>query len=316
MDNDGHNGIPVAVIGPNPAWQRTLTFNRLSPGCVNRALEVCFSAAGKGINLARSAKTLGLRPSVIQLAGGATGKALIDSLNAEDISHATVETASPTRECITCLSLDGTAGATELIGPPASITPDENFEFRKVVTHSIINAKGIALCGSLPKGVGSELYADVASTRPSESILLVDAWKDIDPLLESGIDALKINFDEIALMFPGLSSPMKAAEKCVATKRVRSVALTAGASHAFIFTQDFGAWKYSIPKLDKIVNPIGAGDTVAGALMAGLLSGMPPHLAFRSALAAGTASCVTKLPACFELDFYHSLINCIEIAQL
>ncbi len=309
----GFRDESIAAVGANPAWQKVLTFEKLYPGRVNRARECRQLAAGKGVNLARAAATWGTRCGVFQLAGGLPGELLTKYLDAEGVPHLTITTDAPTRECVTCLCL-ATGTATELIAPPGVIAPREAATFQEAVLASLSTLKGIALCGTLPPGIASEFYAAVATARPSGSLLLADAWKDIGPALEVGVDILKINTEELDELFPGLT-PVEAARRCLATKRVGMVALTAGAGNAFLFHKK-EAWRFTIPPLDTIVNPIGAGDTVSGVFLSELVAGAPPQFAFRSALAAGSASCLTVAPASFELAFSRSLVDTILIEQL
>ena len=46
----------VTVLGANPAFQKTLTFDGFRQGKVNRAKDVTFTASGKGINFCRAAR--------------------------------------------------------------------------------------------------------------------------------------------------------------------------------------------------------------------------------------------------------------------
>ena len=45
----------ITALGPNPAWQKTLFFDRFRYGAINRAREMQTFPAGKGINFCRAA---------------------------------------------------------------------------------------------------------------------------------------------------------------------------------------------------------------------------------------------------------------------
>ena len=66
----------ILVVGLSPAWQRTLTFEQLTPGRVNRANHVSETASGKGVNVARVASILGADVRLLTVAGGTRGRLL------------------------------------------------------------------------------------------------------------------------------------------------------------------------------------------------------------------------------------------------
>ena len=65
----------IAVFGANPSWQKTLSFEHLLPGEVNRARSADAYASGKGVNFCRAATCHGLcRTRLFQFAGGGNGR--------------------------------------------------------------------------------------------------------------------------------------------------------------------------------------------------------------------------------------------------
>ena len=97
----------MLALGPNPAWQKTLFFNELCPGEVNRAHDMQSFASGKGINFCRAARCWGNEQvELLQFAGGDTGKQLCQYLKTEGIPNQTVNTEHATRTCYTCLSIN------------------------------------------------------------------------------------------------------------------------------------------------------------------------------------------------------------------
>ena len=64
----------IAVLGPNPAWQKTLFFKNFIRGAVNRARRMEELPSGKGINFCRALKCHGRAESLlIQFCGGENG---------------------------------------------------------------------------------------------------------------------------------------------------------------------------------------------------------------------------------------------------
>ena len=76
-------------------------------------------------------------------------------------------------------------------------------------------------------------------------------------------------------------------------------------------------WEFTLPPLrGAVLNPIGAGDTVAGVLLTALVQGWHPSLAFRVALASGSASCMTYLGAQFDVGDVATLATGIVVSVL
>ena len=94
------------------------------------------------------------------------------------------------------------------------------------------------------------------------------------------------------------------------------MALTDGPDQAHLFA-DSAHWRFELPTLDKVVNPIGAGDTVGAVLLQGLIGGDDAPDAFQLGLAAASASCRSIHGAHFSMDEARAMaaeISCEKIA--
>ena len=110
----------ICITGLNPAWQKTLTFENLKIGAVNRADDLDTIPSGKGINFARAVNTWGkAEGTVYQFLAGDAGKKIRQGLWNENISHISNETAGETRTCVTLVS-GGDGNVTEIIEPSPS----------------------------------------------------------------------------------------------------------------------------------------------------------------------------------------------------
>ena len=112
----------LAVLGPNPAWQKTLFFQSFTKGAVNRARRMDELASGKGINFCRAlscAKKSSF--TLIQFSGGDNGEKLDAALKSSGMEFISVKVSGPTRCCTTCLD-EKAQVMTEIIEPsfPAS----------------------------------------------------------------------------------------------------------------------------------------------------------------------------------------------------
>jgi 1-phosphofructokinase family hexose kinase len=281
----------------NPAWQKTLLFEDVALGMVNRAQALHECGGGKGVNLARALRLAGERPQLALFAGGTTGDKLLAELDQTGIAAVVVQTEAQTRTCTTIVNqLSGQV--TELIEPSGEITGKELRAMRQRLHAAVRKASGIAVCGTLPPGVPEELYGDIVRDGRAAGVpVLVDGYRGVRPALEAGPTVLKINADELRHLC-GRANLEDAAFDCLTLYAVEMLAITDGPRPAFLFTRH-DSWQFDQPTL-KIRNAIGAGDCASAILLRELVAQTPPAEAFRRALAAANASCLTDTPSQFQ----------------
>ncbi|MDD3119567.1 MAG: PfkB family carbohydrate kinase, partial [Victivallales bacterium] len=171
---------------------------------------------------------------------------------------------------------------------------------------------GLALCGTYPPGVGAEFYRDAAATANRHGIpVLLDAWRDILPTLTAGVTWLKINREELSAL-TGNADPVVGMRQLLARYPIRYLAVTAGGGAAY-WSDGRDFYRLSWPRLEGIVNPIGAGDTCSAVTFAEYLRHGDPPAAFAAGLAAASASCLTETAADYQPDRAVALRQTITI---
>ena len=303
--------VSIVAVGANPAWQKVLKFSKFTYDEVNRAYEMWAFASGKGINFARAAKVWDkAQVQVVQFAGGDNGRLLLDDLKRENLGTYTVETAVPTRCCITCLS-DSDNTMTELIEPSGVPGQSEQQQALAYIENAMKNADGMALCGQLPNGMDVAFYECCVKIAAAENAkLLIDSWKGIAPVLAAcSSGTLKINKNELSAL-TGVEDVYAAAGLLLNSHALEYVAVTAGAGRAHFFARG-RAWSYEVPKLPRVVNPVGSGDTTSAVYLSEITAGEKPEVAFAKALAAASANCLTmkcgEFDRCKAEEFFHNI---------
>ena len=298
--NESAQKLPrILVCGPNPSWQKTLTFDEFRPREVNRALERDCRASGKGVNFARAVRTWGTAvPAVYQFTGGMNGRDLEIWLRREGIEFVSREITDETRCCTTVLCKKH-ACMTELIDPSPAVSPDDVAFLKKSIVDALPSADALALCGTLPKDTPDDFYAGLAAEAVrSGKIVLMDSVAHFDETLAAGVQYLKINSGEL-LTVTGAAEPESAALALLDRFPLQCAAITDGPDKAFI------AWQgvihhISIPPLSGVCNPLGAGDVCSGVMLSELLAGIDPVQSFTTGVAAACASCLTQYAAEFD----------------
>lgn len=303
----------IIAAGFNPARQKVLTFEKINHGKVNRATLLEEFPSGKGINFCRAAGCYKKAQSfLIQFCGGNNGLFVDEKISREGMEFYSVRTQAETRCCDTCIDL-GSGEVTELIEPSYPAEKAEVEEYIAQFSAAVKSASAAAFCGTLPTGTDNTLYAKLAKITADAGIpLLVDAWRDVDDIFNSGAEILlKINREELAALTKqetvrdGLLYLFK-------RWGISKAAITDGPDKAFAFDGK-EIMQYTLPVLEKVVNPIGCGDTASAVWTSELVCGTDIFTAFRCALGAASANCLSKLCGSFTSDEAENIIKDIKM---
>lgn len=279
----------ILVVGLNPSWQKTLRFKKFNYGEVNRAYSQESTASGKGINFAQAANIWGSNCTIYQFLGGQNGIQIEKELKARTLQSENQFVEQNTRICTTCLC-EHSGIMTEIIEPSNFIDKkSENLLLEKIK----INMKdydAVAINGTYPDGVSPEFYQEVAMcAKKLNKVLLVDSWKGIEATLKTGaISILKINKDEL-LNLTTAQVAKEAILELYNTFKIENIIISDQGNSAFLYNgNDFIEAK---PPKIKMINPIGAGDTVSGVILSEYLNSKDIESAFRLGVQAGSLSC-------------------------
>lgn len=293
---------PVACIGLMPACQRTLVFERVELGSVNRAIRTHVTVGGKAANTAQALRRLGRRCVLAGFNGGATGRFIADYLRQRGIVCAFTATPGPTRTCTTMLDASGPT-ATELVEDTPRLSAASVVRFRRRARGITRRCGVVALCGTIPEGLSPELWAVVAAdARAAGRPLLVDSH---GPALLATLPQrpllVKMNVGELERTL-GVGSRseqdrLKSARRLLATGAQWAL-ITNGPQPAVLVGAAL-AWRLTPPSVG-IRNAIGSGDCVNAGLLDALLRGWELPDAARFGIGCGTANALTDCPADFE----------------
>jgi fructose-1-phosphate kinase PfkB-like protein len=249
-------------------------------------------ASGKGINSAKVLRRLGHEVHLLQVLGGSNGQRCLVACQALDIRsvHAWLE--QETRECHTLLD-KSQGNATEIIEPFVTETPGLDDILLDALPAQPSAFDALLLAGTIPPGIPASLFSRLLDRFPS-AVSLLDAWRGVgDALTKAAV--VKINRAE----YGSLPEPLRAGGALFL--------VTDGPREACVLRSGSELARFPVPRLERIVNPIGAGDTVSAATLHFMLAGEEPQAAFRRGLAMGSASCLTLEPAQFSMEDFHRL---------
>jgi tagatose 6-phosphate kinase len=307
----------ILCLGTTPAVQRIMTFARLQPDAVNRAIDVKEMASGKVINVARVAHTLGEESIATGFLGGVGEKIIRQDLDRSGIAHDFVSVEAPTRTCVTVL--DQNAGtATELIEESREVEASAWDRLRQRIQELLKRAKIMVMSGSLPPGAPQDFYGwCVQAANAAGAAAIVDgSGEPLLRALEARPLLVKPNRIELALTLgAGIENDRQLAD---AMRRLIHMgapwAMVTMGAEGVILTDGKDVRRVRPPKV-KAINAIGSGDALAAGVAVGLVPGLDMLNASRLGVACGAANAQTPWPGVVEKQRVEELLKSVEVTE-
>ncbi|MFJ2151857.1 1-phosphofructokinase [Streptomyces microflavus] len=278
----------ILTVTPNPSLDRTYELPELVRGTVLRATADRVDPGGKGVNVSRAVAAAGHRTVAVAPMGGPEGALLARLLGEHGIEAAGVPVTGSTRINITLVEPDSTLTKINAAGPELSAAEAE--DVLEAVRTRAAAADWIACCGSLPRGLPPQWYAELVarSHRAGTRIALDTSGPALTAALREGPDVIKPNAQELAEAvgrpLATVGDALEAAEELRALG-ARSVLASLGADGQLL-VEASGAY-FATARVETVRSNVGAGDaSLAGFLTAG---GQGPE-ALASAVAHGAAA--------------------------
>jgi 1-phosphofructokinase family hexose kinase len=313
--------LVIVTVTMNAAIDRTLTVPNFQRGQRHRATEGLTLAGGKGINIARALKHLGVPVVATGLAGGRTGTRIIEELTAEAILNdfVRIEDESRTSTAI----VDPTGGSyTEVNEWGPHVSPDELEILLEKLAYLSRGADYVIFAGSLPRGMGDGFYAEAVRELKRRGVLTV---------LDSEGEPLRLGTQAE----PFLVSPNEREAEALVGQEFNDdddfltgleTVAELGARNVLI-TRESGCWallrterepkryRALAPRVDPI-SAVGSGDVLLAGFVAARLEGRSDEEALRAAVAAGAASTLELGAGRFSPRESGRLVAGVEVAEL
>ncbi|MEV5280039.1 1-phosphofructokinase [Streptomyces sp. NPDC051994] len=293
----------ILTVTPNPSLDRTYEVPGLVRGDVLRATGERMDPGGKGVNVSRAVAAAGHRTVAVLPLGGAPGALVAELLCDQGIEVARVPVAGHTRSNIAVAEPDGTL--TKINAPGPELTAAESELLLDAVRRHSGRADWIACCGSLPRGLAPQWYADLVARAHAAGakVALDTSGPSLLAALRERPDVVKPNAEELAQAvgrpLATIGDAVKAAEE-VRELGAGAVLASLGADGQLLVTAS-GTYFGQAP-VATVRSNVGAGDaSLAGFLAAG---GEGPG-ALSAAVAHGAAAVQlpgSVMPAPGDLD--------------
>jgi len=286
----------IYTVSLNPSLDKTLSVPTLRIGELNRARLLRTDLAGKGMNVSRALRAVGIDSAIVGFVGGATGQTLRRGLIAAGFAVHLVEVEEESRQNITLL--DESSGQYTKINEPGARVEAPHVAAMLTLVGELARPGDIwAFCGSLPPGAPADLYAQLIALVQAQG---GRAFLDTSgPALRKGVlarpFALKPNDEEAADLLgfrPDDEATCRDAVRQFMEQGVELVALTRGAKGLILGLA--GQIVAAQPPPVQARSPIGAGDATLAGLIWAVSEGCDVVETARRAVACGTAAAMQE----------------------
>jgi 1-phosphofructokinase family hexose kinase len=294
----------IAVVGPNPAMDRTEEIEHFRPHEVNRAAVSSPRAGGKSFIVARALRRLGDDVTLYGFLGGATGSYLRDECTRLGIRDRHTPIEDDTR--INTILVDESTHLSTVINEPGPhVTKAEVEGLVASLASGIGRGDLLVLTGSLPRGADDTLYAELVALAAQRGALsIVDAEGDTLARAAAALPwAVKCNLEEFRAIAPGAPSHVVSDEdrrqlidcmQSVARWGIQLVIVTLGADGLVAVTRRH-AYEVAAAAVDT-KNATGSGDTFLAGFVSACAAGSSLPRALQHGAAAASANAALLVP--------------------
>lgn len=280
----------IYTVTFNPSLDYVIQVDKLVPGEINRTTHEAVYPGGKGNNVSVILSNLGHSSKALGFTAGFTGEALENMLKEFGCDTAFIRLP----EGSTRINVKINAGEeTEINGQGPVITEEAQqalFEQLDALKEEDI----LVLAGSIPNTLPSDIYERILEHLQGRGIhFVVDATKDLLlKVLKYHPFLIKPNNHELGEMF-GVT--LKTRDEIVTYAKklqemgAKNVLVSMAGDGAILLTEDGIIYKAKPPK-GKVLNSVGAGDSMVAGFLTGYLNTGDYEKAFRLGVVTGSAT--------------------------
>jgi 1-phosphofructokinase len=284
----------IYTVTFNPSLDYIVGVKDFKLGATNRTSYEQMLAGGKGINVSYVLKNLGFESTAIGFLAGFVGEELkrrivADGINADFL---TLEDGI-SRINVKLKDIDGT----EINGMGPDIAPDKVKELRAKI-NALKAGDILVLAGSIPQSMPDTIYMDIMADLQGRGVnIVVDATRDLlMNVLSYKPFLIKPNNHELGEIFGVVLRKREEVipyARKLQEKGARNVLVSMAGEGAVLIDENGREYMSEAPE-GKVVNAVGAGDSMVAGFIAGYLEKKDYEYAFHKGLAAGSASAFSE----------------------
>lgn len=284
----------IYTVTFNPSLDYIVSVEDFKTGKTNRTSSELMLPGGKGVNVSIVLQNLGIANTALGFTAGFVGEEIERRLREQGIrtDFIPVENGN-SRINVKLKSIEGT----EINGAGPRIGEDKvELLMRRLET--LGEGDVLFLAGSIPESMPDDIYRGIMSRLDGRGVLtVVDATRD---LLMNVLDyhpfLIKPNNHELGEIFGvelNTRDEVVPYGQKLREQGARNVLISMAGEGAVLVAEDGSVWKEPAPG-GRLVNGVGAGDSMVAGFMAGWMERQHYGHAFYMGIAAGSASAFSE----------------------
>lgn len=284
----------IYSITLNPSIDYVIALPDLELGRVNHLSSAVMLPGGKGINVSRILKALGIASTALGFSGGFTGAFIEDQLAQLQVAHHLTTTAAATRLNVKLHA----QSETELNAAGPQITATEVEAFTSDLKARLQPGDVVIMAGSLPQGLPISFYRDlIPMIHAAKAEFVIDTTGQalLDTLPDHPL-VVKPNHHELAALF-GDDEYTDLQQVVTAGRKL----LKLGAQHVLVSMAGKGALMITAEHAyhgtvapGQVINSVGAGDSMLAGFTGTLMQTGDAQAAFKAGIACGSATAFSQ----------------------
>ncbi len=282
----------IYTLTLNPSVDLIVSLERFVEGRVNLTEAEYKLPGGKGINVSQVLKNLGHESRALGFVGGFTGRFITDELDKRGVETDFVEVEGDTRINI---KMKDNKFESELNGNSPAISEERLDELLKKL-RELKKDDLLIMSGSVPKTLPIDIYRKILDGIDEDIRVVIDTkGAALEEAVKAGPYLIKPNNHELEDIF---GVKIETQEEIVKYGRkllemgAENVVVSMAGDGALLINCE-GTYFGNVPA-GKVVNSVGAGDSLVGGFSSGLAEGMNLIECFRRGIASGSASAFSE----------------------
>lgn len=289
-----NGGNMIYTVTFNPSIDYIVSVDNLELGKVNRTTKELMFPGGKGINVSMVLKNLGFENTALGFLAGFTGDSIEAMLKEKGVMTDFIRV----EEGISRINVKIRSNEESEINGMGPAISEENIKelYRKL--DKLKDGDVLCLAGSIPSVMPETMYSNIMKYLADKDVkIVVDATKDLlVNVLKYKPFMIKPNNHELGEIY---GVELKTREEVVPYAKkmqeegARNVLISMAGEGAVLVSEDGQVIMSEAPK-GKVVNSVGAGDSMVAGFVSGYLESEDYEYALQKGLCTGSASAFSE----------------------
>ena len=284
----------IYTVTFNPSLDYIVNVSDFTLGQVNRTEKEVMFPGGKGINVSIVLKNLGMESTILGFTAGFVGAEIQRRVK----EMGCVEKLIPISNGYSRINLKLRSNEESEINGMGPTIGKEDIDKLYETLDTLKAGDVLVLAGSIPASMPSTMYRDIMEYLQNKDVMIaVDATKDLlVNVLPFHPFVIKPNNHELGEIFGVTLTEKKDVityAKKLQEQGARNVLVSMAGDGAVLVAEDGSVYESEAPK-GKVVNSVGAGDSMVAGFLYGYLTNGSYETAFKTGVATGSASAFSE----------------------